>query len=143
MDRTPCVLVVDDEPFVPRVLGLKLGHAGYRTVVARNGREGLELIARERPQVVVTDISMPGMTGYELCLEAQRFRAESPFLLIVATSRTDRELRTRVAEIPDLLFFEKPISPRAILRAVEEYLAREPGAAAAPAGAELAEALKV
>jgi DNA-binding response OmpR family regulator len=119
----PCILVVDDEPYVPRVLELKFSRAGWRTVVARNGLEGLAAIERERPDVVITDISMPEMSGDQLCREAQRHRAVNPFLLIVVTSRTDRELRVWMDDIPELLFFEKPVSPKAVMTAVEHYLA--------------------
>ena len=123
MDKRPCVLIVDDEPFVPRVLELKLSRAGYRVITAPDGPHGLELVANEHPQVVITDISMPGMSGYELCHEAQKYRQDNPFLLIVITSRTERDLRQWVEDIPDLVFFEKPLSPRALLRAVDSYLA--------------------
>lgn len=123
MTENPLILVVDDEPFVPRVLQLKLGRAGYRVITAPNGLRGLELIAREHPQVVITDISMPEMNGFELCRAAQTYRKEHPFLLIVITSRTEREMRQWMDSIPDLIFFEKPLSPRSLLRAVDAYLA--------------------
>jgi CheY-like chemotaxis protein len=123
MTENPLILVVDDEPFVPRVLELKLGRAGYRVITAPNGLRGLELIAREHPQVVITDISMPGMDGFELCREAQKYRKDHNFLLIVITSRTEREMRQWMDSIPDLIFFEKPLSPRSLLRTVDAYLA--------------------
>jgi len=122
MNDVPRVLIVDDEPYVPRVLEMKFTRAGYQTFIARNGTEGLDLIARTRPDVVITDISMPGMSGFELCQEAARLREEHPFLLFVITSRTERELRAWVKEIPDAHFLEKPISPRVILRTIEEKL---------------------
>ena len=119
----PCILVVDDEPYVPRVLELKFSRAGWRTVTARSGTEGLAAIERERPDVLITDISMPGMTGWELCRESQRYREAHPFLIIVVTSRTERELRGWMEGIPDLIFFEKPVSPKSVQQAVETYLA--------------------
>lgn len=125
MPGTPCILIVDDEPFVPRVLGLKFAQAGYRTVVARNGEEGLRLIGSERPDVVITDISMPVMDGSELCRRALPLRAAHSFLLIVVTSRTERELREWVSELPDVALYEKPVSPREILRLVQDWLSRE------------------
>ena len=73
--------------------------------------------------MVITDISMPEMNGFELCREAQKYRKEHPFLLIVITSRTEREMRQWMDRIPDLVFFEKPISPRSLLRTVDAYLA--------------------
>jgi DNA-binding response OmpR family regulator len=127
--EAPRVLIVDDEPYVPRVLELKLQRAGYRTFIARNGNEGLDLIVRTRPDVVITDISMPGMSGFQLCQEAQSLRETDPFLLIVVTSRTERDLRAWVKGIPDVHFIEKPISPRVILRTIEANL--KPGATVA------------
>lgn len=120
----PCIVVVDDEPYVPRVLDLKFRQAGWRTVIARNGAEGLAAVQRERPDVLITDISMPGMTGDQLCREAQRHRDTNPFLIIVVTSRTERDLRGWTDDIPDLHFLEKPVSPRAVMRTVENWLAQ-------------------
>ena len=131
--QNPCIVIVDDEPYVPRVLDLKFRTLGWRTVIARNGTEGLAAVERERPDVLITDISMPGMSGYELCRASQRYRLERPFLIIVVTSRTERDLRGWMEGIPDLAFFEKPVSPRAVLSAIENYLAARRAAAAHPA----------
>ena len=127
----PCILIVDDEPYVPRVLELKFNRAGWRTVTARSGAAGLAALAREHPDVLITDISMPGMTGYELCRESQAYREAHPFLIIVVTSRTERDLRGWMDGMPDLIFFEKPVSPKAVMQTVETYLASRRATAAA------------
>ena len=63
------ILVVDDEPDVVSYLEMVLQDAGYRTVTAANGREGMTLIRRERPALVVLDISMPEASGTRLYKE--------------------------------------------------------------------------
>ena len=61
------ILIVDDEPHVVRVLKLALERAGYLVDQAGDGKEALEYLQRSEPDVLITDIDMPRMTGRELC----------------------------------------------------------------------------
>jgi len=63
---TKKVLIVDDEPYIVRVLKLKLEHAGYEVITAVNGIDGMEKFVREKPAVVISDIKMPLVDGQEL-----------------------------------------------------------------------------
>jgi len=63
----PTVLVVEDERVIADLLSLLFADEGYRVVVARNGREGLERVAAERPDVILSDIMMPVVNGIALC----------------------------------------------------------------------------
>jgi len=79
----PCVLVVDDEPSICRMLSLSLGKAGFRTVVRESGDLALSYLRGGGAcDLLVSDQSMPGMTGSELILEAEALRPELPSLLI-------------------------------------------------------------
>ena len=64
------ILVVDDESHILHVLSLKLGKAGYDVLTAVDGEEGLHLARESKPDLVITDIQMPYMTGIELSREA-------------------------------------------------------------------------
>ena len=60
------ILLIDDEADILRVLSMSLRADGYRVVTAASGEEGLELFKRESPDIVLTDIKMPGMDGIEV-----------------------------------------------------------------------------
>ena len=64
---TPKILITEDEPHLREVLRLQLENAGYDVIEARNGAEGIEHAQRELPDLVLLDVMMPQMDGYETC----------------------------------------------------------------------------
>lgn len=117
----PRVLLVDDEPMVLRVLSRALESAGYRVETHKNGQEALEAIRSGEPDAMVTDIEMPRMTGRELCEQLHCEIPERRFPVFVATSLTSLEHRDWSEAIPNLMFLEKPISARKLLKALAEH----------------------
>jgi len=109
------ILIADDEPHVLRVLKMSLEREGYTVNVCANGQEALEIVLREPPDVLVTDIQMPLMNGEELCRQIEQRMPERNFLIFVLTSRTEIEHREWSREISNLQFLEKPISIRELL----------------------------
>jgi len=115
------ILLVDDEPTVLRVLRLQLQRAGYEVDTAPNGEVALEKIRVAAPDVLITDIEMPKMTGEELC---QAIHAEFPdrrFPIFVATSLTGMRHREWTRGFVLLDFLEKPLSARKLLVTLAEY----------------------
>ncbi|MEQ8659780.1 MAG: response regulator [Gammaproteobacteria bacterium] len=125
------VLVVDDEAYVTHVLRQYLARDGYAVEVAANGEQALTVAQSFAPEVVITDVQMPRMNGQMLCEELIRRDPDTPPLLLVMTSRTDRDLRAWAATMGNAEFIEKPISPRRVLERVAAHFARP--AAVAPA----------
>ena len=119
------ILVADDELHMLRVVKLFLERAGYKVDTASNGQEALDSILRRAPDVLVTDINMPRMTGRALCLELEKQLPQRKFRIIVMTSMTDREHRDWSAHMPNTLFIEKPLSMRALVSTLAEYFANE------------------
>ncbi len=115
------VLLVDDEPHVLRLMRLKLEGAGYRVETAGNGKEGLAKLQRQQPDILITDIQMPEMTGQELCQFIARHYPERDFLIVLLTSRTEIEHRRWSADIDNLWFVEKPVSMRKLLDRLAEH----------------------
>ncbi len=121
------VLSVDDDPCIGRVVQLKLENAGYEVVRVVTAEEGLIKIKEIHPNVVITDIKMPGMNGIELCKACDEELSDHEFLTIVLTAQLDDESRKWVESNPRRRFISKPFSPRKILSTIEEYrLARQP-----------------
>jgi CheY-like chemotaxis protein len=109
------ILIADDEPHVLRVLKMSLEREGYTVNVCANGQEALEIVQRDAPDVLITDIQMPLMTGEELCQQIDQHMPERNFLIFVLTSRTEIEHREWSREISNLQFLEKPVSIRELL----------------------------
>lgn len=115
------ILLVDDEPHVIKVLKLFLDKSGYQVSVANNGEQALAKVTTDNPDVVITDIQMPRMTGQELCNKINESCTSSKPYMIIMTSRTDRELRDWVNKVPNLEFLEKPLSPRKLVNQLRNH----------------------
>jgi len=117
------ILLADDEPMVLRVLRLQLQNSGYDVDTAPNGEAALEKIRQSAPDVLITDIEMPRMTGEELCKTLRDEFPERVFPVFVATSLTGLEHRRWAQSINNLHFLEKPLSARKLIAVLEQHFA--------------------
>jgi len=106
------ILLVDDEPMVLRIMRQALEKDGYQITTAFDGTDALEKMVASQPDVLITDIDMPRMTGKELCLRIQAAMPDRCFPIFIMTSLTALEHRDWSSEITNLTFIEKPISLR-------------------------------
>jgi CheY-like chemotaxis protein len=121
----PTVLIVDDEPAVIQMIGCVLEIRGYEVIGAGNGSEALQKMEEKRPDLVITDLVMPGMNGLDFCRKVkQDDRWESIPVMIVtsATRGTDLadgfwKLGTEAAD-----FVTKPFDPFDMADRVERLL---------------------
>lgn len=120
------ILVADDEPHMSRVIELFLQREGYHVDLVRDGQEALESIMASPPDVLITDIQMPRLTGKGLCLELEKRLPERDFRIIVMTSMTDREHREWSGALRDAMFIEKPVSMRSLVSTLSKYFADKP-----------------
>ena len=125
------ILIVDDEPHVIRVLRLCLQREGYEVDSVSEPRAAIEKLRTLAPDVLITDIQMPGMTGKELCEYIQAELPQREFLVLVMTSMTARENRQWVSKMANTEFLEKPLSPRSLILRLSAYFAAAPAAAGA------------
>ncbi|MEI7032243.1 response regulator transcription factor [Streptomyces pratensis] len=122
------VLVVDDDPTVAEVVVGYLDRAGYAVEQADDGPAALERFAAARPDLVVLDLMLPVMDGFEVC---RRMRAHRPVPVIMLTARGDEEDRILGLETGADDYVTKPFSPRELVLRVDSVLRR--ARAAAPA----------
>ena len=115
------ILIVDDEPHVALVLKQFLERAELKVFTALNGELALELIKTEQPHVIITDVQMPRMGGIELCETLKQAFPNLNCLLILMTSRTDREIRIWLEQQPHIEMMEKPLSMRRLLIRINDY----------------------
>jgi len=126
------ILLVDDEPMILRVMRMALEKVGYEVNTAIDGRDAFEKISASPPDILITDIEMPRMTGKELCLQIQETMPDRKFPIFVSTSLTALEHREWSGKIPNLVFLEKPISIRKLRTAISNFFAAENTAASGP-----------
>ena len=119
------VLVIDDEAHIRRVIALKLQKRGYEVMMASNGEEGLEMIKRQEPNVVITDIMMPKLDGKTLCEQTNDLKRDRPFLTIVITCRVSPNEQLWIEDMRDAVFMEKPFSPTRLVDCVDQYFGTE------------------
>lgn len=120
-DRAPLVLVVDDSLTVRKITGRLLQRAGYRVATAKDGVEALERMQEEVPVVVLLDIEMPRMDGFEV---ARHMRADSrtrELPIIMITSRTAEKHREHAGQLGVNLYMGKPYQEEALLAAIAEF----------------------
>jgi len=122
MPKTGKVLVVDDYEPNLRGLGLLLASANYNVLTATNGRDALDLVARERPDLVLLDVVMPGMSGLEVCtaLKGQPETCLTPVVLISAQQERETVIAGLEAGADD--FLNKPVDPEELYTRVRSLL---------------------
>lgn len=116
------VLVIDDEVHIRRVLELKMKNRGYHVIMAENGEEGFDIIQKQKPDIVISDINMPRMNGKTLVEKTNGLKKDRAFLTIIITARINPEDRDWIDNMQDTLFMEKPFSPARIADVVEKYI---------------------
>lgn len=119
--RLPLVLAVDDEASNLQLLRQIL-QDHYRLLFAKDGPRALELARQERPDLILLDVMMPEMTGYEVCaaLKAQPGTAAIPVIFVTALNETDDELEGFEAGAVD--YITKPVSPPIVRARVRTHL---------------------
>ncbi|MFZ5917733.1 MAG: response regulator transcription factor [Chloroflexota bacterium] len=117
----PCVLVVDDEPRYVLAIKVNLEASGYRVLTASDGRTAVELAVAEEPDLVVLDIRMPGMDGYETCRRIREF-STAPVIMLSALAEDSDKVRGLDTGADD--YVTKPFSAEELLARVRAALRR-------------------
>lgn len=119
------ILIVDDEPQITRVLRTALSTQGYSLRIAANGVEGMEAVHTWKPDLVVTDVSMPEMNGIELCRE---IRAVSEVPIIVLSVRNQEAMKIEALDAGADDYVTKPFSIQELQARVRAQLRRSQAA---------------
>jgi two-component system alkaline phosphatase synthesis response regulator PhoP len=119
------ILVVDDERNIVELAQMYLEQAGYRVDSASDGQEALTRARHRRPALVVLDLMLPGIDGWEVC---RRLRAEADVPIIMLTARSDDVDRIVGLELGADDYVTKPFNPRELVARVRAVLRRYQGA---------------
>ena len=118
------ILVVDDEPDIVALVSYHLAKAGYRVTTAASGTDALALVRQERPSLVVLDLMLPGMSGYEV-LEALRADEQARGVaVLMLTARREEADRIRGLSLGADDYLTKPFSPQELVLRVGAILRR-------------------
>ncbi len=115
------ILIIEDEANIAQVLRLYLEQANYTVLVASDGVAGLELHAREHPDLVILDLMLPALDGMEVC---RRIRAWANTPILMLTARQGEEDRIAGLELGADDYLVKPFSPREVVSRVKAILRR-------------------
>lgn len=127
------ILVVDDEPEIVALVAYHLAKAGYRVSTASSGQDAIELARRERPSLVVLDLMLPGMSGFDVLEQLRLDETTRDIAVIMLTARREEPDRIRGLSLGADDYLTKPFSPAELVLRVAAILRRT--GSAQPAGA--------
>jgi len=118
------LLLVEDEPTAIRITKYALERAGYEVLVAGNGPEGLRKAREERPDLIILDVMLPGLDGFQVCLDLRAHSQTSgiPILMLSAkAAKSDSDTGLKVGADS---YLAKPAAPAELLRRIEALLSQ-------------------
>src|SRR5829696_2306358 len=131
MARTK-ILLADDQPHVHRLVAATLGDAQWELLYARDGEEALRIAHEAQPAIVLLDVSMPKIDGFEVCRQLKTSADTAHMAVVMLTAMRDEESRIKGNLAGADEYFVKPFSPLALVSRLQEFL---PADQAAPASA--------
>src|SRR6202043_1106055 len=121
MTTTMKILIIEDEANIAQIIKLYLEQANFTALVASDGAAGLEMHAREHPDLVILDLMLPALDGMEVC---RRIRAWANTPILMLTARQSEEDRIAGLELGADDYLVKPFSPREVVSRVKAILRR-------------------
>jgi two-component system response regulator RpaA len=122
--RPARVLIVDDDPAIRQLCAINLQLEGHEVLEAEDGRHGLERALLERPDLVLTDVAMPRLDGFQMAEALRRSKHTREIPLIFISGETDPTHQARAEKLGALAFLAKPIELQSLAALVREALAR-------------------
>lgn len=119
------ILIVDDEIHIVNILKFNLKKAGFDIITASNGEEALKILETEKPDVILCDVMMPKVTGFEVCqkVKADEKLKKIPFILLTAKGQEiDKDIGLKYGAD---FYLTKPFSPKNIVDKITEILSSQ------------------
>lgn len=123
---TKKILVVEDDPTALRLASYILESEGYEVITAVNGLEGLRKARQEAPDLMVLDVMLPGVDGFEVChrLRSDPERTQARITILILTAKSQEEDREMSRKMGGDLYLAKPATPEELTEAVRALLAQ-------------------
>ena len=127
MEKRAKILLVDDDPDFVEATKVVLESKPYRVITALSGGEGLKKVREERPDLVLLDIIMPGVDGFQVCQQLKKDPQLAQIPVIMITSFSEKYMESSLGVSQGLTleaedFIDKPVAPAELLIRVEKWL---------------------
>ena len=116
------VLVIDDDPYILMSLEFLMKKNGYDVMVARNGEEALEILSKSIPDIVLLDIMMPDVNGYDICKHIKSTENLKNIKVIFMSAKTKESDIKKGYELGAALYVKKPFSTRELVKDIKTML---------------------
>lgn len=116
------ILVIEDDPDLRELVEYNLSRDGYRVTVVETGEEGLQIARREIPDLIVLDVMLPGIDGFEVCKKIKGSSHTSGIQIVMLTARTEESDIVTGLEIGADDYITKPFSPRVLTARIRARL---------------------
>ncbi|MEO0087027.1 MAG: response regulator [candidate division WOR-3 bacterium] len=121
------ILIIEDEEAIRFILEKRLNDAGYLTISAENGIEGLNKARRENPDLIILDLMLPGIDGYQVCSILKKDRRYTHIPIIILTARIQQKDYELAMQLGADAFLTKPFESQVLLSKIEELLKNNKG----------------
>jgi CheY-like chemotaxis protein len=121
-DMPKRILVVDDEPDILKVIEVRLKAQGYEILTAVDGKEALDLIQQQKPDLVLLDLRLPVMDGYEVCRRMKSDNELKGIPVIILTATVPEKLAQKMEELKADDYMTKPFVPENLLKKVKKFV---------------------
>ena len=121
MNEKKRILLVEDEPDLIKLTVFRLEKAEYEVIVAADGKQGLEIAEKERPDLILLDLGLPVIDGYEVCCRIKSDKRLKDIPVLIMTASTDR-IKEKVKEIGADGYVLKPFEPQDLLLTIKRYV---------------------
>ena len=116
------VLIIDDEPDILKVIVFRLKKAGYEIIVSDNGKDGIDCAKKQRPDLILLDLYLPVIDGYEVCkrIKSDQDLKKIPIIFITASQAAEVKDKMQSSGADDYII--KPFEPAELLQKIEKYI---------------------
>lgn len=118
------ILIVEDEIDIANLVAFNLERSGFQVTIASDGREGLEKVLQEQPSLVILDLMLPGMDGYQVLKEMQRDSRSHAIPVLMLTAKGQIDDRIKGLELGADDYITKPFSPKELILRVKAIIKR-------------------
>lgn len=123
MSELKKILVVDDDPYILMSLEFLMKKNGYDVMVARNGTEALDIVEKQLPHLVLLDIMMPDVDGYEICKHIKASKKLKDAKVVFMSAKSKEADIKKGYDLGASLYITKPFSTREMMKQIKELIA--------------------
>jgi two-component system alkaline phosphatase synthesis response regulator PhoP len=121
------ILVIEDDPAISRLVDYTLRHEGYEVVTAANGLEGIRKAHNEAPDLVILDVMLPGMDGFEICHQLRSEPDTASILILMFSAKAQEIDKNTGLKVGADDYLPKPAAPAEIVSRVAKLLTKKGG----------------